>query len=376
MNITMLFSTPMPPREGIGFYCTNLARELVRQGHEVTLITRGKRRTQESAHPDGYRLIEGAFFPVYPFHVHLHGLLLRQTIRKLEPKTDVFHLHSPLVPVIATTKPVISTVHTPMKTDTQALELVGPIAYLAKVQAPVSIQLEHLLLARSNQVTAVARSVANELAAYGLDPARVSVLGNGTDTDFFTPPAQPPAPARPIIFYAGRLAHRKGLFDLIEAFRLVLNSHPQATLKLAGDGSLLSELRKCANREQLGDKVEFMGHLGTRAALRDAYQQAHVYVQPSHYEGLPTSLLEAMSCATPAVATNVSGHPDVIESGRNGLLVPAKAPDQLAQAIAQLLDNPDNAGALGRAGRETVREHFSWPQIAKRYLAIYQAAQS
>lgn len=375
MNIVMVLSTPLPPREGIGFYCTNLSRELVKRGHTVTLVTRGGSRTVERVHPEGYRIIQGAFFPVFPVHVHLHGKLIEGIIKKLEPAADVFHLHSPLVPGIKTQKPVVCTVHTPMKTDTRALELVGPLAYLARAQAPVSVSLEQALLRRAGRIAAVAHSVAGELAEYGIDPAQVAVLGNGTDDCFFTPTPRKESDAPARILYAGRLAHRKGLLDLLEAFRLIVEQHPGATLQLAGDGPLLAELQTRARRYGLTQQVAFLGHIETRDALRTLYREAAVYVQPSHYEGLPTSVLEAMSCAAPVVATGVSGHLDVIEAGRNGLLVPPKAPEHLAQAVTQLLRCPPQARALGVAARETVQARYTWPQIAGRYLEVYASVQ-
>lgn len=373
MNIAMLLSTPLPPREGIGFYCANLARELVRGGHSVTLITRGRRTLETEAHDDGYTIVRAPFFPVYPFHVHLHGALLRRTIEGLETKTDVFHLHSPLVPTPLTPRPLVATIHTPMKADTRALERPGLRTVLGRAQALVSVRLEQALLARANVVTTVSRSVKEELAEYDVAMDKVHVVPNGTDTTFFTPTEFAERQAMTVL-YSGRLALRKGLFDLLEAMRTVRERFPQARLLLAGSGQLEHELRNRSEQYGMRDHVRFLGHVSERSVIREAYRQCAVYAQPSHYEGLPTSLLEAMSCATPCVATSVSGHLDVIEPGRNGILVPHSAANELAGAIGTVLEDPLRAKRLGEEARDTVVRGFTWPALTRRFLELYEAA--
>ncbi len=368
----MIVSTPLPPREGIGFYATSLARELARGGHETTLVTRGALSRATTIEGDGYRAILAPFVPVYPFHVHLHGLLMRGLIRELEPQTDVFHLHSPLVPVPATRKPVVATIHTPMLADTRSLGGTGRVARLARAQTLVSARLERTLLRRADRVTAVARSVAAELGEYGIDPSRVTVVGNGTDAAFFTPADGPSASSPPSFLYAGRVGPRKGLADLLEAARLLSADGIDFRVRLAGSGPLEQELRAQVRRSGLQGRVELLGHIGDRSTLLELYRSATVYVQPSHYEGLPTSLLEAMSCATPCIATRVSGHPDVIEDGRNGWLVPAHDPITLARAMKRALLEPESTLACGLAARRTVEEHLTWPILARTYLGIYR----
>ena len=379
MNITMLFSTPMPPREGIGFYCTNLARELVRQGHEVTLITRGKRRTQESAHPDGYRLIEGAFFPVYPFHVHLHGLLLRQTIRKLEPKTDVFHLHSPLVPVIETRKPVITTVHSPMKYDNLNNDIHNAQTLLSRMQLPISAYLELKLFERAEMITTVADWVAGYLRQhYGLAQQKIRAIGNGFDDGLFKPKPHDRSTDAPYVLFVGRLAPGKGLFDLLKAFSLILKSCPRTQLKIVGEGPLRLQLENETKRAGCATQVQFLGALtGTRRAdLALLYQNASVYTLPSYHEGLPTTLIEAMACATPVVTTDTTGCSELVDGVSTGLRVPVGDYQRLAELITELLKCPQKASSLGQAARRFVEERFTWAKLSEQYLEVYQAAQS
>ncbi len=142
MRICMVLSTPLPPREGIGFYVWNLAGYLTRRGHQVHLITRGGAGPTTCEVVDGITVWRPTFLPVYPFHVHLHGLFVNRLLRKLEPELDVLHLHTPLVQLPHTKLPTLVTVHTPMKADTAAVPANNLLGWLVKLQAPVSYLLE------------------------------------------------------------------------------------------------------------------------------------------------------------------------------------------------------------------------------------------
>jgi glycosyltransferase involved in cell wall biosynthesis len=87
---------------------------------------------------------------------------------------------------------------------------------------------------------------------------------------------------------------------------------------------------------------------------------------------LPTVLLEAMACGRPVVTTSVSGALDVVQHGQNGLLVPPRAPEQMAAAIVRLLREPGLSEQLGRAARQTVEERYSWDVVGGSYLAQYE----
>src|SRR5262245_55832903 len=206
MRICMITSAPLPPREGIGFYVWNLSRYLTAQGHQVQIITRGGAGRTSREVVDGITIWRPAFLPTYPFHVHLHSLFVDTVVRRLEPEVDLFHIHTPLVKWLQTSLPTIVTIHTPMKTDAGAIPATNLLGWLIKLQAPVSYQLEQRLFQRADSLVAVARSVAEELRLYGLDPRQISVLGNGVDTTNFSPGECEDTKAEPYVLTAGRLA--------------------------------------------------------------------------------------------------------------------------------------------------------------------------
>jgi glycosyltransferase involved in cell wall biosynthesis len=309
--------------------------------------------------------------PLYPFHVHFHGLFVDRLVARLEHQVDIFHLHTPLPPLVRTARPVLLTVHTPMRADARSLSVRDAYSLLIKLQAPVSYRIERQLLHSATRVTAVARSVANELREYGVSPAEVTVLGNGVNHEQFTPDgAEPVNP--PYVLAAGRLEQRKGFQDLVECARLVCRANPRVQFWIAGKGPLEGMLRAAVQQAGLEGRVLLLGHVADRARMVDLYRQATGFVHPAHREGLPTVVLEAMSCGRPVVSTAVSGALDVITSGENGMLVPPHDPVQMAEAISRLLGNAQLCARLGQAARRTIKARFSWDVVSDNYIKVYQ----
>ncbi|MBI3242593.1 MAG: glycosyltransferase family 4 protein [Chloroflexi bacterium] len=371
MNICLIASTPVPPQEGIGHYVWNLSRFLLRQGHTVQIITRGSWGRTQREEREGIIIWRPTFAPVYPWHVHLHSLFVNQLISRSLSDVDVFHAHSPLPPVIKTRRPILLTVHTPMRADARSIPLRNVQALLVRLQAPVSYRVEQQLLKGATRVAAVARSVASELAEYGLKPETVAVLGNGVDTTMFSP-AEVEQTAAPYVLAAGRLGLRKGFEDLIECARIVTEQISDVRFLIAGSGPLEQSLRTQIEKAGLSGRVELLGHIADRQRMAALYRGAAVFVHPAHYEGLPTVLLEAMACGRPVVATAVSGALDVVEPEENGLLTPPKDPAALAGTVARLLADPALGQRLGRAARQTIEARYSWEKVGGRYLQIYR----
>lgn len=372
MHICMVTSAPLPPREGMGFYVWNLARFLTLSGHAVHIITRGGPKVTYRESIDGVTIWQATFLPLYPFHVHFHSLFVNRLLRELESQTDLLHLHSPLVMRPETNLPCLVTVHTPMKADVGSLRPNNPLSILAKLQAPVSFRIEMGLFTSADSITAVANSVAMELSDYGLNSRQVMVMANGVDTQSFSPNGSLNLVQKRYCLTVGRLGPRKGLEDLIHCAGLLGEQFPDLQFLIAGSGPFAGQLRAATRKYGLHGRVKLLGHMSDRVELADLYRGATVYIHPAHYEGLPTVLLEAMACGRPVVATAVGGALDVIEDEHNGLLVPTKAPQAMAAAVARIMRNPDLATQLGSAARRTVEERYSWEVVGHHYLKEYK----
>jgi glycosyltransferase involved in cell wall biosynthesis len=171
-----------------------------------------------------------------------------------------------------------------------------------------------------------------------------------------------------VILFVGRLAHQKGVDVLLEAFRSVREAEPGCRLVLVGDGPMRAQLEEYTRAAGLQDDVHFAGVVEDPAIFTRA---ADLFAIPSRYEGLPNSLLEAMSCGLPSVATRVSGSEDIIRHGENGLLVEPEDAEGLAAAITALASDPVQAADMGVRARETVLQDFSIDSVARRCIELY-----
>ena len=369
----MLISVPMPPREGIGTYAHSLALELIELGHEPTLITRGKgARRARSYEVAGVSVLELPFAPIYPVHVHVHGVFVERYLRRNARQFDIVHAHSPLVPPIRGPWPVVTTLHSLLSADARDTKVDDVRSLLIRLLTPVSARLERRLLRGSAVVAVVNPLLVDAVTAEVGGRVPIRILPNAVDVDRFVP--GPHARAYLDVLAVGRLVHGKGFEDLLGAWVTVVSIHPDARLTIVGDGPLRGRLADLTASSGIAGSVRFTGALtaNRREDLLGLYQNARVVVQPSHHEGLSTVVLEAMACSTPVIATTVGAHPTVIADGVNGRLVPPHQPAALARAVSDLLVDSARAARLGQQGRATVVESYSWTSIARSYVSLYE----
>jgi glycosyltransferase involved in cell wall biosynthesis len=193
---------------------------------------------------------------------------------------------------------------------------------------------------------------------------RVTMLaGSGVDIDVFTPV---PIPQRPVTLMLARLLRSKGVSDYLAAASLVKASHPEMILRLAGmfdagrDALAISEIESAVRR---GD-IEYLGHLNGTTAVKHALSEASVYALPSWHEGTPHSSLEAMAMGRPIVTTDVRGCRETVVPGCNGLLVPPRDPQALADAIIELCSDSDLRERMGVESRRIAVERFDATVVA------------
>ncbi len=178
----------------------------------------------------------------------------------------------------------------------------------------------------------------------------VLTRGTGVDTTYFS--LMPRANGTPPVFLlVGRLLEAKGLHEFAEAARIVKRTWPEAEFRLLGApeasrGGVPMSIIQAWEREGI------LSYLGVTRDVRPYVAEADVVVLPSWREGLPCSLMEAMSMGRAILATDVPGCRDVVDPGRNGLLVPVRNPQALAGAMLQLLEKPDVTAEMGRQGRQ------------------------
>ena len=168
----------------------------------------------------------------------------------------------------------------------------------------------------------------------------------------------------------GRLSRSKGTPELVRAFAAISVRHPQATLHLAGDGDTRTVEQDCAALGIAG-RVHLLGWVRGEAK-ESLLRSAAIYVLPSHFEGLPMGVLEAMARGIAVVASSVGGVPDAVRDGRDGLLVPIDNVERLAAALDRLLSDPSLAKQLGASAHERAAHAFSSERIVENLSALYR----
>ena len=224
---------------------------------------------------------------------------------------------------------------------------------------------------------AVSAEVRAELERY-VPAGRVHQVANGIDLDRWVAPVD--ASAReaqglgdvPAIGFVGRLSQEKGLGLLVDALALMppVNGRPVHAL-LAGDGPDRNQLESQVRARGLAGRVHFAGNVSDTRAI---YGAVDLVVLPSLTEGLPMTVLEAMACERPVIATAVGELPSVIEEGRSGWLLPARDARVFAQMLTNALSDKARLREMGAAARRRIRETHSAAAMAAAYAQIYRGA--
>ena len=266
-----------------------------------------------------------------------------------------------------------------------------PAGWLARVPVIISSQrdLSHLdfyktsrkrwlrkIQKMSSAVLANAGSIRDDLVAReGLAATKVRVIYNGVDMERFTQVACDRERIFPgmgdgeVIVLVGNMhTDVKGHPLLIEAAQAVVREFPKTRFIFAGDGALRKELENKAATLGLQKNVVF---LGRRNDIPEILACSDIGVLPSKAEGLPNAVLEYLAMGLPTVASNVGGNAEIIQDGVNGLLFPSGDGKGLAQALLRLLQEPELAHRLGRAGQEHVRKNFSFERMIEEVDKMY-----
>jgi glycogen synthase len=260
----------------------------------------------------------------------------------------------------------------------------------------VSAWVERTAIEAADAVVAVSNGTRGDIIRlFDVDPARVHVIHNGIDADFYRPDPATDAlerhgidPAVPYVLFVGRITRQKGIVHLVRALRhlapgigVVLCAGQPDTPEIARE---MADGVRAVQAER--PNVVWIGEMVSREEVRQLYSHAAVFCCPSVYEPFGIINLEAAACETPVVASAVGGIPEVVVDGETGLLVPVElSPDDpmrpldpdrfelnLAGAINALMADATTREVMGRAARRRAVEHFSWAAIARQTVALYE----
>jgi glycosyltransferase involved in cell wall biosynthesis len=177
-----------------------------------------------------------------------------------------------------------------------------------------------------------------------------------------------------IVGFIGRFALEKGLRNLVQAIPLVLARQPGVKFRLLGDGPLLGEIERETKNNGLSASVEIYRWVA-HEQVPDHLHEFKLLVIPSFTEGLPNTMLEAMACGTPVLATTVGAIPDIIEDGKTGFVMESNEPDRIAENIIRVLEYP-GLNRVADEGRNLIEEEYTYQAALHRYEKIMESIRS
>ncbi len=376
-----------PPRVvgGIARVVHDLSHRLIKDGHEVTVVTYKEGNVQDYEDDKGVKVYRVNNYMINPNNfidwiMQLNFNLISKATELInkEGPFDVIHAHDWLVAYAAKTLkdsfkiPVVSTIH--------ATESGRNSGIHDEVQRYIN-DTEWMLTYESTEVIVNSNFMKSELQRlFGLPFEKINVIPNGVNLNLYNGVErdynfrrQYAADNEKIILYVGRLVYEKGIQNLISAMPKVLNNYHDSKLIIAGKGGMIDELRDEVRRLNIENKVYFTGYLNLTQVTK-MYKCADVAVFPSTYEPFGVVALEGMLSGTPVVVSDVGGLNEIVEHRVNGMKSYAGNPNSIADSILELLFNPELCANVAKAAKAKVKSQYNWNKIAQDTHFIYQKA--
>lgn len=402
LKIALLGYRSNPFSGGQGIYIKYLSRALATAGHEVHVISGPPYPDldpniklikipsldlfEEENHVTALKLkhfksfadvfewwtmLTGGFAEPYTF-----GRRLQAYFKKHKPDYDIIHDNQSLcygtLWLQQAGYPLITTIHHPITSDRDIA-----LKHATTWQQRLLIKRWHSFIGMQEKVVQKLKNIVtvsdvsrHDIAsAFGIPASGMKVVHNGIATDTFKP--MPDVERIPLRIMATASADQplKGLQYLLKAIKRLTSDFPEIHLtvlgKLKQDGDTAGLLQTL----NIDQHLTFVSGIETEELVR-LYAEASVVVVPSIYEGFGLPAGEAMACGVPVISTNGGALPEVV--GDAGVIVPVRDEEAIADAITDLLNNPEKRKKLGEAGRMRILKHFSWTVAAEQFVAEYR----
>ncbi len=385
MRICFISRRFFPAISGMSVYALNLLEQLVRNGHDVTMIS------QYRADPAGVGVYGGGPPPEVP-GVRVIGLEStgEQAVSRGLPadfEADVAAMVE--AAVVEHRRRPFDVIHAQYgyPNGLAALE----VSRRTGVPNVVSIQggdghwvgtccvthkaAMHAVLSHAGALLIGSASFAEEVMGnHGTSRDRFTIVPGATDTRRFRPRDERRLGSLgrpPTLIFHGRVDARKGILDLLDASSALVDGGRDLRLIVSGIGPDVAAVVDRVEMLGLGDRVELSGYASYGQAP-DVYRRGDVFVSPTYSEGFSNTILEAMASGLPIVSTRVVGVIDCLVDGENGLMVEPRDVDALAAAIARMLDDAPLRRRLAARALHEVRTLYSWPAVVRTIEGVYE----
>ena len=386
MKILML-SWEYPPRivGGIARVVYDLSHKLVKDGHEVTVVTYQEGDSLEFENDKGVKVYRVKNYMIHPnnftdwiMQLNFNLTAKATQIINEQGSFDVIHAHDWLVAYSAKTLkdafqiPIVSTIH--------ATESGRNSGIHDDVQRYIN-DTEWLLTYESTEVIVNSNYMKCELQRlFGLPFEKINVIPNGInlnnfngidrDYDFRRKYAMD---NEKIILYIGRLVYEKGIQHLISAMPKIINGYNDTKLIIGGKGGMYDELKQQVKALGIENKVYFTGYLSSKE-VQKMYKCADIAVFPSTYEPFGIVALEAMLAGVPTVVSDIGGLNEIVEHGVNGMKSYAGNCNSIADSVLSLLYNHQLCDNITKSAKNKVKQEFNWNKITNDTFFTYEKA--
>ena len=361
---------PLWASGGVGTFIQTMGRALVAAGHKVSVVGPGKKSSEERLNDQGVELYRLKKNPLPGPNFAYNAYAINLKLRKLHRRNPIDIIESPELGLALLSN------HKAKK----VIRLHGGHHFFAEAERRGINWRKGLLEKRSfkkaDAFIAGTEYVKSHTAKYlSYQTAKVAILPYPLQTDI----ALPDVAVDPnCVLFAGTVCEKKGVRQLLQAFKLVRQKRPESRLDLYGrdwfypDGrSYIQEIQKELSSEHF-EGVNFKGAV-PRDELDGHYAAAAVCVFPSHMETQGLVSLEAMLLEKAVVFSKYGPGPETIQHGVDGLLCDVYQPEDIAAQILRILENPDEAEAMGRRARRTVMERCDLAKVTAQNIAFYRS---
>lgn len=387
MNIVMVsvhtnpVATEASSHEGVRVHVAELARELGRQGHRVTIYTRrdglgSGDRVRLAPRVNVEFISAGNALPMSEQEIlpHVREFADKLAKRLAAGRPDVIHAHHWLSGLVAMSAadgldiPIVQSFH----------GLASLRGRAASEAAPARLRMERAIGRGVDALIATTETECTALTRLGVTRKHIAAVPSGVDSERFTPQGRAllPRGENPRIVMLSRRFTEDGVTTVIKA----LSRIPGAELVVAGgpapdelDGDAgIHRLRITAKEAGVGDRVTFLGRVDA-ADVPGLLRSADLTVSLPTYQSFGRVPVESMACGTPVVVTAVGGHLDTVIDDVTGVYARPGRPAELAQRIRGLLAERTHLTALGIGGADRVRARYSWERITNETLKVYES---
>lgn len=355
-----------PDGGGMENYAYQVAKKLVTKNYKVTVLCMSKLK-------DSLEMIDKIKIVRKKCNFVISNTPIKLSlifdIFKLIKKNnfDVIHAHTP-VPFAVDMAALASKIKNIPLIITYHANTLFKGGKLTDLIAAPYLLIQYFTLKIAKKIITVSKKTDNSLNRWS---NKINVIPPGVNLDKFQYSTYPDKTKNILLVSPlSRAYPSKGVNTLLQAVKMVKTHINDFKVYIAGDGDLKQQYIDYANNNDLSDNIVFLGKK-PYSEIPNIFKNSNIIVIPSiKSEGTPTVISEAMASGRPIIGTTIGGIPDLIENGKNGVLINPNNPKELAENIINLLKDPDQSAKMGQQGRQLAEQKYSWKKISEQYEKI------